>query len=181
MHYYYDSHFHALGKCDVKRVPHPFTSYGKAWCKKSTTWEMGCRKRWNMKWVQHEKVQCEKCSVWGKAVKERAQWKEQNKIQVKNEGLNWKKCNTKKMQHGKSATWEDMQKKKGTIWKECNTKKVQHKNNQTQKKSARQKRYNTGGKSAIQKETNPKSAQHGQRTTRKKCSTKKCNMKWIQH
>ena len=35
------------------------------------------------------------------------------KKQIKSEGSNWKKCTMKKLQHEKSATGEDMHKKRG--------------------------------------------------------------------
>ena len=53
----------------------------------------------------------------------------------------WRKCNTKKVQHENSSTWKKcnmkwVQHKKSATWKECNTRKVQHEKKESRKSAA---------------------------------------------
>ena len=67
-----------------------------------------------MKWLQHERLQCEKCAVWGKAAK-----KKRAKKRLKQEtGQKWRSKRVQKSapQDEKVKRWK-VQDEKVTIWK----------------------------------------------------------------
>ena len=83
-----------------------------------------------MKWVQHKRLQCEKCAVWGKAAKK------VGKKRLKQEtSQKWRS----KLQ--KRVTWKNCSMKRVPQENICKRKKVQHENSRTRKKVQHEKKF----------------------------------------